>query len=98
MIPASQIDPRIAVHLEPGEQVLWQGAPYKEAFFGPAQWLTSAALALLWVAPVTGLLNETIPAMATASSATRVIPGVAAIGAAGLTQHGSWSRRGELWS
>lgn len=98
MIPTSQIDPRIAAHLTPGEQVLWQGAPRKDAFFGPPQFAVSGALVAVGIALAAGLLDGVFPALAGSSDAMRYLPALAAIVAAALIAQRDWMRRGPRWA
>jgi len=98
MIQPSQIDPRIATHLEPGEQVLWQGTPRRDTFFGTPQIATSAGLAVVGGALAAGLLDNVFPALASATGAARYVPALAAFGASALILNNNWSRRGVLWA
>ena len=98
MIQTSEIDPRISAHLLPGEQVLWQGAPRKDTFFGPPQFAVFGGLVAVGVALAAGLLDGAFPALAGSSDAMRYLPALAAIVDAALIAQRDWMRRGPLWS
>jgi hypothetical protein len=91
-IPRSRIDPRLLTHLEPGEQVLWQGQPQSSSFFGPGIVATGVGLIMVGALLAFGLGGHVL------TSNMRQLSAILSV-LAGLTiLIRGWSRRAELWS
>ena len=91
-LAATDIDPRIAPHLEPGETVLWQNRPKPGTFFGPSQIGGALALMALGIVLASGLIGS-LP-----RGASTYVPAAAAVGVGILLLVTRWNKRAELWS
>ena len=91
-LAATDIDPRIAPHLEPGETVLWQTRPKPGTFFGPSQIGGALALIALGIVLASGLIGS-LP-----QGASTYAPAATAVGVGILLLVTSWNKRAELWS
>ena len=88
---ATEIDPRLAAHLQPGEVVLWQGQPKPVTFFGPKQILGALALIALGLVLASGLIDALPPGPTTYG------PAAASVGVAALLLITRWNMRADLW-
>ncbi|OSQ42470.1 hypothetical protein [Marivita geojedonensis] len=95
-ILSEDLDPAIAANLEPGEVVLWQGAPEVRSLsnlFGRAL----AALGLiLGILLLLGLGPLLVPGLALASGSTTV-PGLVLVAFSGFFSWLGWQERDENW-
>lgn len=89
---ATDIDPRIAPHLAPGETVLWQTRPKPATFIGPTQIGEALALIALGIVLASGVVGG-LP-----RGASIYVPAAAAVGVGLLLLATGWAKRGELWS
>ncbi|MBC7285340.1 hypothetical protein, partial [Hoeflea sp.] len=91
-IPRDRIDPRLLAHLEPGEQVLWQGQPRQGSFFGPGVAATGVGLVMAGILLAFGLGGHVL------TSDLRRLWAILAVLAGLIILARGWSRRAGLWS
>jgi hypothetical protein len=91
-IPRDRIDPRLLAHLEPGEQVLWQGQPRQGSFFGPGVAATGVGLVMAGILLAFGLGGHVL------TSDLRRLWAILGVLAGLIVLARGWSRRAGLWS
>jgi hypothetical protein len=97
-IPASDVDPRIAPHLETGEEVLWQGAPRQGTFLRPGIVLVLGVAVAFGVLAPLGALDAYLFVPGEPLSPERLLTGGIAV-AAGLGLGAKlWTERDSLWA
>jgi hypothetical protein len=91
-IPRDRINPRLLAHLEPGEQVLWQGQPRQGSFFGPGVAATGVGLVMAGILLAFGLGGHVL------ASDLRRLWAILGVLAGLIVLARGWSRRAGLWS
>ncbi len=86
------VDPRLSAVLEPGETVLWQGAPKPGSLPGPRPIIGAAVLLAVGVALALALVGSGIPPQ------TRYAFAAACAGLAVIVLVQAWLARGSLWT
>lgn len=97
-VPADRVDPRIARHLEPGETVLWQGAPRPGTFAGTGTRLLGVALIVGGLALLLGIFDRVLFLEVGLTHPSRLTPSLGLIGMGALAIAIIHRRRDALWA
>lgn len=97
-VPESDVDPRIARHLDPGETVLWQGGPRRGTFVGPGAWLAIGFCVVFGIAMPLGGLDGLIAPAGAPLSPERLLPAGFVLLVGGVLAASLWGKRESLWA
>lgn len=97
-VPEREIDTRIAPHLEPGETVLWQGAPRKGTFVSPGALLALGFCIIFGLVAPLGGLDGLVFVPGEPLSPERLLPGGFVLLVGAVLGASLWGKRDGLWA
>ncbi|MBM1143885.1 hypothetical protein GN155_008860 [Alcanivorax sp. ZXX171] len=96
--PEANLDPRIVRHLQPGEKVMWQGAPRPGTFLSPIALALCVFFIVYGLLALFGLADRYVIVPGDPFTLQRIGPALLLVAGPGWLLHWMWTERGANWA